>query len=165
MTPETVDRMLAAYKKCIARREHLKNEIQIMQKQLDLEKSRAMAEDAISSPKFDAMPHGTGTSNPVESLVVRYMPGYVPKYITDQATDIQRLKDELDEMERVIIYVDSWFLALSDKEQFVVRQHIIEGRFWKELLPEYEEKWGIFSKEGLRKVKKRALDKIYEAAE
>ncbi len=165
MDTDSVDKMLAAYNQCKARVTHIRNQLTIMERQLEYEKNHAMAEEAIHAQSYDTAPHGNLPGNPVESLVLRYISGYQPKYIKDMQRDVDKAKDELYECEMVIQFVDGWMIALTEREAFVIHQHVIEGRFWKDVLDEYEAKWGLFSKEGLRKMKKKALSKIYEAAE
>lgn len=103
--------------------------------------------------------------NPVESLVLRYMSGYEPKYIKDLQQDVDKVRDELYEAEMVIRFVDGWLICLTDRERFVILHHVISSETWTEVLDLYEKQYGQFGKEGLRKIKKRALNKIYEAAE
>ena len=165
MTPEQVDKMLADYKHCVARSKHIEIELSIMERQYQQSTATMMQDEALKAVQYDGMPHGTDVGKPTENLVMRFMSGYVPKYIEELAGDIHRLNDELFEMRTVVRIVDSWLLALTDKELFVLKRHVIENCFWKEVLEEYEAKWGIFSKEGLRKIKKKALAKVYEAAE
>lgn len=165
MNTDQVDAMLHSYKSCMARKGHLRNEIAMAERRLAYLKENAMYMEALGAQQYDGMPHGSGISNPVESLIIKYDNGYTPKYIKEMREDLRPMYRELNEIESVISFVDSWMLALNEREEFVIRQHIIEGRFWKDVLDEYEPRWGIFSKEGLRKMKKKALSKIYEAAE
>ena len=165
MNTDQVDAMLRSYKAYKARKGHLQNEVAFAERRLAYLKQNAMYEEALGAQQYDGMPHGSGISNPVENLIIKYDEGYTPKYIKDMHRDIEPLRRELFEIDLVISFVDSWMLALTEREAFIVQQHIIEGRFWKDVLDEYEAKWGLFSKEGLRKMKKKALCKIYEAAE
>lgn len=165
MTPEQVDKMLACYNQCRSRANHIKNQLAIMERQLESEKAHAMEQDALHAQSYDAAPHGNGPGNPTESLVLRYLSGYVPRYIKDLQEDVDKVKDELFENEMVINFVDGWLICLNDREKFVIMHHVISSETWVEVLNQYEERFGQFGKEGLRKIKKRALNKIYEAAE
>ena len=165
MNTDQVDSMLRSYKACKARRGHLQNEVAFAERRLAYLKENAMYMEALGAQQYDGMPHGSGISNPVENLIIKYDDGYTPKYIKQMHQDLAPMRRELFEIKMVISFVDSWMLALTEREAFVIHQHVIEGRYWKDVLDEYEEKWGIFSKEGLRKMKKKALYKIYEAAE
>lgn len=165
MNTDQVDAMLHSYNACKARKGHLQNEISFAERRLEYIRKNAMYQEALGAQQYDGMPHASGISNPIENLIVKYDDGYTPKYIKEIRQDIDPLYNELFEIDMVISFVDSWMLALTEREAFVIRQHVIEGRFWKDVLDEYEAKWGLFSKEGLRKMKKKALNKIYEAAE
>ncbi|MBR3741018.1 MAG: hypothetical protein IKN04_11290 [Clostridia bacterium] len=165
MTSDQVDKMLEDYNRCRSRATHIKNQLAIMERQLQMEKSKAMEEDALHAQSYDASPHGNGPGNPTESLVLRYLSGYVPKYIKDLQEDVDKVRDELYEAEMVIKFVDGWMIGLTDREKFVILHHVISSETWVEVLDQYEDKFGQFGKEGLRKIKKRALNKIYEAAE
>ena len=165
MKPDQVDAMLHSYKACQARKGHLQNEVAIAERRLEYQRQNAMYNEALGAQQYDGMPHGSGVNSPVENLIIKYDDGYTPKYIKELARDLQQVHRELFEVRMVIDFVDSWLLSLTERELFVIQQHVIEGRFWKDVLDEYEVKWGVFSKEGLRKMKKKALNKIYKAAE
>lgn len=165
MTPEQVDKMLADYNRCRSRATHIQNQLAIMERQLEMEKARAMEEDALHAQSYDPTPQGNGPGNPTESLVLRYLSGYMPKYIKDLQEDADKVRDELYEAEMVIKFVDGWMIGLTEREKFVILHHVISSETWVEVLDQYEAKFGPFGKEGLRKIKKRALNKIYEAAE
>lgn len=165
MTPEQVDKMLACYNQCRSRATHIENQLAIMERQLEMEKAHAMEQDALHAQSYDPTPRGNGPGNPTESLVLRYLSGYVPKYIKDLQEDVDKVRDELFEAEMVIRFVDGWMIGLTEREKFVILHHVISSETWVEVLDQYEAKFGQFGKEGLRKIKKRALNKIYEAAE
>ena len=165
MTPEQVDKIMASYNQCRSRATHIRNQLEIMERQLEMEKSHAMASEALHGQHIDGQPHGSGPGNPVESLVLRYISGFEPKYIKDLQKDVDKARDELFECEMVIRFVDGWMLCLSDRERFIIQRHVLGDGTWRTVLDEYERKYGQFGKDGLRKIKKRALAKIYEAAE
>ncbi len=164
MDTDSVDKMLASYTKCKARVIHIRNQLAIMQHQLEYAQSRAMQEEALHGQSYDTMPHGNLPGNPVESLVLRYISGYQPKYIREMQQDVDRARDELYEAEMVIRFVDGWLLCLNERERYVIERQVIAGASWREVLDGYEQQFGQFGKEGLKKIKKRALEKIYEAA-
>lgn len=165
MTPEQVDKMLLDYNRCRSRATHIENQLAIMERQLQQERSRAMQEEALHAQSYDAMPHDSMPGNPVESLVLRYLSGYEPKYIKDLQQDVDKVRDELYEAQMVIRFVDGWLICLTDRERFVILHHVISSETWAEVLDQFEKQYGQFGKDGLRKIKKRALNKIYEAAE
>ena len=165
MDGQEVDKLLASYNHCRARAAHIRTQLALMQHQLSVETTNAMAGEALHAQSYDVMPHGNLPGNPVESLVLRYLSGYQPQYIREMQQDMDKAKDELYEVETVVSFVNSWMLCLSERERFVVEKQVIEGYTWSDLLCEYEARYGQFGKEGLRKMKKRAMEKIYDTAE
>ena len=165
MTPAEVDKMLSAYNRCLSRATHIKNQLAMMEHQLEVEKAHILASEALHGQSYDSQPHGTGPGNPVENLVLRYISGFEPKYIKDLQRDVDRAKDELFECEMVIKFVNGWMLALTEREKFIIQRHVLDHSTWRIVLDQYEKQYGQFGKEGLRKIKKKALGKIYEAAE
>lgn len=164
MTPEQVDRMLVSYRSCTARAAYLKKQISIMRPQYERARAAMIEGDVLHAQNLDGMPHGSGVSNPVESLVLRYESGYQPRIIKDLHLDIAIAEDELQEMLMVTETIDGILQTLTEREEFVIRRHIIDAKTWNDVLDEYEGKFGPFGRDGLRKLAKRALAKLYEAA-
>lgn len=165
MDAQEVDKLLASYNHCRARAAHIRTQLALMQHQLSVETTNAMAGEALHAQSYDVMPHGNLPGNPVESLVLRYLSGYQPQYIREIQQNMDKAKDELYEVETVVSFVNSWMLCLNEREKFVIERYVINGCTWREVLDEYEQKYGQFGKEGLRKMKNRALGKMYDAAE
>ena len=164
MNSERVDAMLADYRRCEGRAAHLANELEMLEHLRDQQETYKVENAVNISPSLSGMPGSPGVSDKVGNLAIRFASGYQPKYITELNEDIERVRSELFEMERVISFVKGWLLVLSDRERFIIEEHVIKGRFWSEIIGEYEEKFGPFSKDGMRKLKIRALEKIYETA-
>lgn len=164
MKPEQVDKMLEAYNQCRSRITHIRNQLEIMERHLASEKAHAIENDAIHAVNYDGMPHGTTVGNPTESLVLRYLSGYQPRYIKDLQEDVDKARDELFEAQMVVSFVDGWLICLTDRERFIIERHVIQGDTWRAVLDQYEERFGQFGREGLKKLRKKAMFKIYEAA-
>lgn len=165
MDTDAVDRMLAEYTQRKARAAHLRTELDCLEHLLEREKENSMTSEALRAQSYDPMPHGNLPGNPVERLVLRFDDKPMPAYLSDLEKDIEGIREELFECETAIRFVDGWLLCLNERERFVVDRHVIGAGTWREILDEYEARWGAFGKEGLRKMKKRAMNKIYEAAE
>lgn len=168
MTPSAVDTMLRDYKRCAARRDYLIEAIEILKRQKQHEQDKAMAEDALHSVVMNGMPHGSNPGNPVESLVLRYESGYKPQYIQEMDADLWQMQDELKEVTTVCNCVQAWLLALNDKESILIKAHVIEGLSWAETVPLLQRQYpGTFtgSRNGLRDLQRRALEKIYSVAQ
>lgn len=167
MTNQAVDKMLRDYKHCLARRDYLRHAIEYLTRQKQAAQSRAMTDEALHGVAINGMPHSSSPGNPVESLVLRYASGYQPQYIIDMDADIERMKDELKEVETVCSCVTAWLMSLNDKEKILIQAHVIDGLSWAETLPIMQREYPgtyIASKNGLRDLQRRALEKIYEAA-
>ena len=168
MTQTAVDTMLKDYKRCQARRDYLIQAIDILKSQRQKEQDKAMAEDALHGAVMNGMPHGSTPGNPVESLVLRYESGYRPQYIQDMDADLWQLQDELKEVSAVCSCVSAWLLALNDKERILIKAHVIDGLSWAETVPLLQREYpGTFtgSRNGLRDLQRRALEKIYDVAQ
>ena len=160
--------MLRDYKRCTARRDYLMQAISLLQKQRKNAQGKAMAEDALHGAVMNGMPHGTTPGNPVESLVLRYASGYKPQYIQQMDDDLAVLQDELKEVTAVCKCVEAWLLALNDKEKILINAHVIDGLSWVETVPLLQREYpGTFtgSRNGLREMQRRALEKIYSVAQ
>lgn len=164
MSPEQVDQTLANYKRKQARAAHLKSQLAVMERNLENAREAAMSGDVLHGQNLDPTPHGNLPGNPTESLVLRYLDGYTPIYLKDQEKAVKRAKNELFDCEIAVELVADWMLCLSERERFVITEHILNEKTWREVLKIYEEQFGEFGQSGLKKLKKRALNKIYEVA-
>lgn len=170
MSPERVDIILSKYKHCTARSEYLKEELRAIEANLIMWKAymkgNLIDDLALKAQQYERlnMPRGTDVSDPTAKLAIDAADGYKPKYIVDLEIDLNDARMELNEVETVIRFVNSWMIGLNSREAFIVEQFIIEQKTWREILVEYEDRFGQFGIEGLRKIKKRALSKIYGIA-
>ena len=168
MTQSAVDSMLKDYKRCMARRDYLIQAINILKGQIQRAQDQAMILEAQKSAPMNGMPHGSNPGNPVESLVLRYESGYKPQYIQEMDADLLQMQDELKEVTTVCNCVQAWLLALNDKERILVNAHVIDGLSWAETVPLLQREYpGTFtgSRNGLRDLQRRALEKIYSVAQ
>lgn len=165
MHPEKVDRMLRDYREFRGRCEFLRHEIGLEERKLAILRE-TMIDDAVSmSPNLTGMPKGSGTSKPVEALAIRFGNGYVPAYIQEIEKALDEKKKELREKMVTVVFVEAWLKGLTDKERTIVEKQVIDGRFWREIVFEYRAKYGEeYSREGLKRIKKVAMEKIYRMA-
>lgn len=166
MTHETVDSMLTDYKATVARCEFLKSDIAVIEKVIDDLKSHAI-QDAVSGVQtITDMPHGSGISDPTGKLGTMFASGYEPEYIADLRKEVEAKKRELDYKRLTVLFVDAWLRALNEKELFIIQLKMIDGLFWRDIISQYEKKFGIiYSKQGLKNMKDAAMQKIYKCAE
>ncbi len=165
MRKESVDLMLGNYRKYAARCEFLEQEIQVLER-IAAGLRQTMIADALSgSQNLSGMPHGTAVGNPVERIAIKFADGYVPDYIVDIEKEIQRKKEELRRKTPTVVFVTAWLKGLSEKERFVIENKTLGGAFWREMIDAYHQRFGeVYSKQGLKKIRDRALEKIYQIA-
>lgn len=165
MQKESVDLMLGNYREYTARCEFLEQEIRELER-IAADLRRTMITDALSgSQNLSGMPHGTSVSSPTERIAIKFADGYVPDYIVDIEKEIASKKDELCRKTPTVVFVTAWLKGLSEKERFVIESKTIGGAFWRELIYAYQQRFGeVYSKQGLKKIRDRALEKIYRIA-
>ena len=165
MDANAVDRMLASYNQCKARAAHLKTSIAIMEQRLSEGASAAMIGEALHAQNYDPMPHGNMPGDPVGTLVQRYVDGFIPDSLEELRKEIDKARRDLVNAQAIIDFVDGWLLALTEREKFVIIHQVIDKETWREVLSEYEARFGPYGKQGLRFLRNRALDKIYMTVE
>lgn len=165
MQPCEIDKLLSDYRVNKARYDHLYLEAMTMMLQINAEAIRAIANDSIHAQQYNDMPHGSKVSKPVEDLALRYMDGHLPDVLKGWMQESEEMQRELRELETNILYVDTWLGALSDKERAVITEHMIEGKTLKEMELTSSLKFGYhMTAVGIRVIKRKALQKIYDIA-
>ena len=165
MDASAVDRMLASYNQCKARAAHLKTHITVMEQRMQNAAANAMLGEALHAQNYDPMPHGNMPGDPVGTLVQRYVDGFIPDSLDELKKELNKAKRDLENAEAIIAFVDGWMLALTDREKYVIIHQVICKETWCEVLNGYEMQFGPYGKQGLRRMRKRALEKIYETVE
>ena len=166
MLPENVDQMLKDYKSFSGRCKYLTALIEELEADAELWK-RNLASDLVGATGSgdDGMPKGNSVSSPTERIGIMLASGFIPDDLRDLEARIVEYRKELNLKSRTIQFVDAWLAGLTDKEAWVIRQQVIEGAFWREIIREYQAKYGdIYSKEGLKKIKRNAMKKVYSLA-
>lgn len=166
MTTERVNEMLHCYREYLGRCKHL--EAEIAQAEKALASSIATAREDAAAPggqNLDGMPRGTAVSSPTERIAMMFAEGRFPKYIEDIVTDLEKLKAEYQQKSPTVVFVDAWLLGLTEHERWIVERQVIDGVTWRELSSQHEKLFGEQrTKEGLKKLRARALEKIYRMA-
>ncbi|MBQ7519863.1 MAG: hypothetical protein IJU12_06065 [Clostridia bacterium] len=166
MRADTVDRMLTDYRRCAARRDFLRVEITRAEEEMKRAEERLVEENVLPGRGLD-VPSGTGVGDPTARMAVRFLSGYRPAYMQEMAGDIRRLKDEMGECDWVCRAVNAWRGALSDRERLVIDRHVIGGESYSEVLAAFALAYpgtAVTSRDGLRRIKNRAMEKVYQAA-
>ena len=166
MRVDMVDRMLMDYRRCAARRDFLQVEITRAEEEMKRAEKR-LVEDSVLPGRGMDIPLGTGTGDPTARMAVRFLSGYRPAYMQEMAGDIRRLRDEMGECDWVCRAVNAWRGALSDRERLVIDRHVIGGESYNEVLAAFAQAYpgtALTSRDGLRRLKNRAMEKVYAAA-
>jgi len=165
-TRAKVDELLASYQADAARAEHLRLEIA----DLKLAVSKLMATldvDMIGpgAQVITGMPHGNAVSSPTEKLAIKLASGWIPTDIAEMREEIRTRELELADIEVISYYVQAWMSALSEREEWLIRKQVIQHEFWRDVLDDYARIYQVrLSQDSLGRMKKRALEKIYQTA-
>lgn len=168
MLPERAEEMLKNYKFCLARCEHLKAVIDALKK--DIEAAETEAQEAFMAGKsasdLDGMPHGTAPGNPTERIALMLLSGYITDDVAQMREELARLEQEYGQKSVVVTLVEAWLKGLSSKERWMIERQTFDGMTYKEINAAYRQEYGeTCSKDLLRRLKKSALEKIYQIAE
>lgn len=75
----------------------------------------------------------------------------------------EETQEKMDQLERNLQIIDSFFCALSANEEFVIRLHVMDELDWPQILSKYIEKWNVDSEKSVRSLQmyqSKALKKI-----
>lgn len=73
------------------------------------------------------------------------------------------MQQRINQLERDLMTIDSFFSVLSTNEEFVVRRHIMEGLDWPQVLGKFVEEWGTAAERSVRSLQiyqTKALKKV-----
>lgn len=162
MLPEQVDEMLGKYRLCVGKSRHLEIEIKILSERIGSLEKTSIQDAAAPRITLDGMPHGYDTGDPTGRIAIRFADGYKPQYIIDSESDLRELIEQKSAADSVILFVDSWLGSLDERERFVIEGKMIDAKSWREIGDELLSRYGVpYSKAGIKKIRDRALEKIY----
>lgn len=167
MLPNKVDSMLKEYRFFVGRCGHLETEIANLEQQITYERSQIAGDLASpTSAPVTGMPHGSKASNPTERTGLMLASGYTPPHIIEMEQALSKLRQEYNEKYSTVLFVGAWLKGLTEKERWIVEQQVIDAVFWKEIVIRFRTAFGEdCSKDSLKRLKQRALGKIYKMAE
>lgn len=168
MTRAQVDEYLATYRECVGRMGSLKLTIRRQRAELEDRKRNLAADAALETPeREEGMPHGSGVGNPVERIVLKYADGFLPAEIIEEEKGLRALEEELAYRQRVVQYVDAWLKGLNEREAWIIHHKVIDSDYsWREVITMYRLQYGEeYSRDALKRIKERAMEKIYRFAE
>lgn len=167
MMPEKAYTMLKSYKEYLGRCEYLKLLIDDLKTDAELWSAHATDELPImGGQNLDGMPRGNAVGNPTERLGILLADGYKPAALAELEQKIADYELELRMKSIAVHFVDAWLSGLTEKERTIVKMQVIDQSCWREVVAAYKEKFGDeYSKEGLKRIRDRALEKIYIMAQ
>lgn len=167
MTRKKVDEMLKAYRFEVGRCGHLEAEISQLEKAIR-QAMATMDEDvtAVRPQQLSGMPHGTTVGNPTEKLGIMLASGWVPDDILEMQAELKETKQEHEQRYFTVLFVSAWLNGLPERERWIVEHQVIDGEYWKEVVCKFKTAFQEeTSKDSLKRLKQRAMEKIYQMAE
>lgn len=167
MTKEKVDETLKAYRMDVGRCGHLQTEISRLEK--DIKRASAMMDEDIASIKsqqLTGMPHGSTVGNPTERLGMMLASGWISDEIREMQNELKQMQQEYEHRYFTVMFVTAWLNGLPEHERWIVEHQVIDGDYWKKVIAEFNVSFREYrSKDCLKRLKQRAMDKIYRMAE
>ena len=159
--------MLASYRECLGRVLHLEQRIKELGQALDDYRKHAVEDAAgIGSQNMDGMPRGTKVGQPTERIAIALADGWVPDEIRSMENELRKAQSEYNEKATVVVFVDAWLHGLTERERWIVERQVIDNCTWREVTTMFLRDFGESrTKDGLKYIKDRALQKIYRMAE
>ena len=165
MLPERVDYMIVHYNEHAARCAHLDCAIKEAERLLKMLNDSAVEDTNHITQTFSDMPHGSGVTDPTGRLGIMFADGYKPEHIRELEKNLAEMRHELSQKAITVIFVNAWILALDQKERFVMENKVIGGLSWRQLTLSFKQRFGDqYSVEGMKRLKRAAMEKIYRIA-
>lgn len=172
MTHEQVDAMLRDFRLLIGRCGHIDAEIGRLRRAIAQERER-FVRDAAAPPvsSLTGMPRGTSIGRPTERIALMLADGEAFEASEERAAirrfeaQIEALRMERAEKQLRVQYVNSWLNGLAERERWVIERHIIDREIWHDIIIQFNARYtDDVSKDRLKRLQRRALDKIYDMA-
>lgn len=167
MRHEKVDGMLKAYRFDVGRCGHLQTEIARLKKDIAHAMETLVQEAAtVPSGRISGMPRGTTVGNPTERTAVLLASGWVPDTVKEMQQELKTLQIEFAERNFTVLFVSSWLQGLAGRERWIIEHQVIDGETWRDIGTSFRIAFGeAMSKDSLKRLKWRALQKVYQMAE
>ena len=167
MTHEKVDEMLRAYREIVGRCGYLEVEINRLEKAVKQELTAFEGDvTSIKSPDLSGLPHGTMIGSQTERLAIILASGIIPDEIREMQKMLEKAQKEYEQKHYTVLCVDAWLNGLQERERWLIEHQVIDGEFWKNVINDFNDFFGDeLSKDSLKRLKQRALTKIYIMAE
>lgn len=166
MTPEQVNTMLASYKEYASRCKLLEERKKFLENDIEYY-ANLKAEDVVQTTSpMTGMPRGGMTSDPTSKVAIMLADGDAEGKIPAIRREIREVERELREKQPTVVYIDALLIVLNERERFVVEEKTISGLTWRQVEGLFQIAFGeAYSRQGLKKICKAALQKMYRIAE
>ena len=165
MLPKRAEQMLRDYKKRVGRCGFLRKTIAEAEADIAMWEKH-LADDMVGGAQnLDGMPHGTTVGNPTERIALKLATGYEPDDLKEARLRLEQMRAELREKEMEVVFVEAWLDGLTDRERWLIERIYFQGYTFNEAAKAYGDAFGIYmSRDGIRRMKRRCVDKIAEMA-
>ena len=172
MTLEQVNGLLGDYRQLAGRCGHIEAEISRLKQEIAREKAE-FEMDAAAPPvaRLTGLPGGTGIAKPTERVALMLADGEAYRNsdacrrARQKEARIAALETELEEKRLWVRYVNAWLNGLADRERWVVEHHVIDGEIWHDIIQQFNRRYDDdVSRDRLKRIQQRALQKIYDMA-
>lgn len=172
MTREQVDGMLKEYRLLIGRCGHIDAEIRRLEGSIAAARERFVREAAAPPvSRITGLPRGSAVGNPTERIALMLADGSALE-VSDTGAAIRAMEARIDALSREkaekqlrVEYVRSWLEGLADRERWVIEHHIIDREIWHDIIIAFNQRYtDDVSKDRLKRLQQRALEKIYSMA-
>lgn len=166
MKPENVLEIMSRHRENVGRCAYLRVEISETEKAIEAAKATAIEDAAVpGAQRLTGMPRGGKISNPTEQVAIMFAAGKNPEWIQAMTDDLADMRREYNIRFANARRVEAWLGSLSARERWVVTGQVIDGMTWRELMREFEQKFGEpRTKRNLQALKMRAMEKVYRVA-
>lgn len=167
MRHEKVDGMLKAYRFDVGRCGHLQTEIARLKKAI-VHAMETLAQEAASVPsgRISEIPRGTAVGNPTEKTAILLASGWVSDAVREMQKELEALQQEFSERNFTVLFVTSWLQGLTERERWMIEHQVIDGETWRDIGTSFRIAFGeAMSKDSLKRLKWRAMQKVYRMAE
>ena len=165
MLPDRGDEMLKSYRESVGRCGHLENEIQERRDMLESLRETVIEDSVLAAQPLSGMPRSGKVSDPTAQIGSAAADGWMTSEMKHISQEIRELERELRSQRIVVHFVTAWLNGLNEKERWIIEKQVIDGAYWREVIFGFKAKFGDeYSKDGLKRIKRSAMNKIYRIA-
>lgn len=165
MAPDKVDQMLEQYRANVGRCKYLELKLKEIDQTIENLMADRLHDFVPLSQALTGMPRKPGTSDTTGKSGSKLADGDKTDFVRQAEVEREAILAELESRRTAISLVDAWITGLKDKERFVIEKKVMGGISWSQLVNPFHREFGcIYSVTGLRRIKNRAMQAIYQLA-